>query len=62
MKKTIIWGESPTKGDLDSLQIYEKAWQKRRGDVFEGGRGGGETPMHTISWRSILMDTNIQSK
>ena len=27
-----------------------------------GGGGGVETPMHTMSRRSLLIDTNIQSK
>ena len=25
-------------------------------------RGGVETPMHTMSWRSLLIDTKIQRK
>ena len=37
--------------------------EKRKDDVFEvGGYGKVETPMHTMNWRSFLIDTNIQSK
>ena len=47
-EKPIYWGggELSKNGDLDSLQIYEGAWQKRRGDVFEGG--GGLRPQCTL--------------
>ena len=37
-----------------------------RGDLAKEGViflrwGGVETPMHTMSWRSLLIDTNIQT-
>ena len=35
--------------------------KERRGYVFEVGEGV-ETPMYTMSWRSLLIDKNIQSK
>ena len=50
-KKTILGGKSPKKGGLDSL--------KKEGVMF---LRGVETPMHTMSWKSLLIDTNIQSK
>ena len=34
--------------------------KKRKDDVFEVT--GVETAMHTMSWRSLLIDTNIQNK
>ena len=39
---------------------FKRGLRKRRGSVFE--EGGGLTPMHTMSWGSLLIDTNIQSK
>ena len=39
---------------------FKRVLGKRRGYVFDVGRV--ETPMHTMSWRSLLIDTNIQSK
>ena len=36
--------------------------RKKEGVVFLRWGEGVETPMHTISWRSLLIDTNIQSK
>ena len=38
---------------------FKRGLGKRRDYVFEGGI---ETPMHTMSWRSLLIETNIQSK
>ena len=37
MKSQYAEGELPKEGGLDSLQIYEGAWQKRGGDFLEGG-------------------------
>ena len=34
MKNQYIGGELPKKGGLDSLQIYEGAWQERLGSCF----------------------------
>ena len=37
--------------------------EKKKGLCFWGDGGRGvETPMHIMSWRSLLIDTNIQSK
>ena len=38
---------------------FKRGLGKRRDYVFEGGI---ETPIHTMSWRSLLIETNIQSK
>ena len=36
--------------------------RKKEGVMFLRWGEGVETPMHTMSWRSLLIDTNIQSK
>ena len=42
---------------------FKRGLCKRRGYVFEVGGGGVvETPIYTMSWRSLLINTNIQSK
>ena len=52
-------------------QLKKRAWivcrfkrrfgkkEKKKGCVFEVGEGEVETPMHTMSWRSLFIDTNI---
>ena len=40
---------------------FKRGLGKERSCVFEVGRGV-ETPVHTMSWRSLFIDTNIQSK
>ena len=42
---------------------FKRGLGKKRGYVFEVGEGAGvETPMHTMRWRKLLIDTNIQTK
>ena len=58
MKNQYIGCEMPKMRDLDSLQISEVAWPKKMGWCFWGGV---ETPMHAMNWRTLLIDTNIQT-
>ena len=52
-------GESPKKGTW----IICKFKRRLGGYVFEMWEVAGvEVPMHTMSWRRLLIDTNIQSK
>ena len=37
IKTQYLGEELPKKGGLENLQIYERAWQKRGGDFFDGG-------------------------
>ena len=55
-----VGGESPKKG-ASIVCRFKRGLCKRRGYIFEVG-GRVETPMHTMSWRNLLIDTNIQSK
>ena len=52
MKSQYAKGELPKEGGLDSLQIYEGAWQKR-GVIFWRGV---EIPKHVMNWRSLLLE------
>ena len=54
MKNQYIGGDLPKKRVLDSLKIWEGVWKKRGRHVFEVGV---ETPMHTINWGSLRIDT-----
>ena len=55
-----VGGESPKK--VASIVCrFKRGLGKRRGYIFEVGRRV-ETPTHTMSWRNLLIDTNIQSK
>ena len=54
------WGdELPKKGGAWIVCRFNRGLGKRRGYEFEVEV---ETPMHTMSRRSLLIDTNIQSK
>ena len=61
MKNQYIGGEMPKMRGLECLQIWNVCrggLAKKRGGCFWGGV---EIPMHTMSWRSLLIDTNIQT-
>ena len=55
--------ESPEKGAWIVCRFKRGLGEKeKKGVMFLGCGDGVETPMHTISWRNLLIDTNIQSK
>ena len=58
-----FWGDGGhcLKRGIWEVCRFKRRLGKERSCVFEVG-GGVETPMHTMSWRSLLIDTNIQSK
>ena len=56
MKKK-LWGGGAELGYFADLRGY----LTKEGVMFLRWRGV-ETPMHTMSWRALLIDTNIQSK
>ena len=55
------------RGWVNCLKMGLGKFTDLRGDLAKEGVvflrwGGVETSMHTMSWRSLLIDTNIQSK
>ena len=70
MKKTNFFGgggdESPKRGRNWIVWRFKRGLAKKgKKEVImflRWGAGESETPMHIMSWRSLLVDTNIQNK